>query len=71
MTCPYLDYRRSDGGKLTFDHERAYCRIQGAFVSPVKADICNDRGRFHHSTFCEIYAQHEASQGMAPTRETE
>lgn len=61
MSCPYLDYRRSDGEGLEFDHERAYCLVQESFVSPVRADVCNDRDRFHHTTHCEVYSEVEGT----------
>lgn len=54
MTCPYLEYRRTDG-ETTFDHERPYCAAQEGFVSPMQADICNDRYEFSHTTDCDIY----------------
>lgn len=62
MACPHLEYRRSGGDGLQFDHERAYCGLQEAFVSPMKADICNDRGPFHHSTHCEIHIRYESKR---------
>lgn len=57
MTCPYLDYRREDG-EHQFDHRRPYCGALGEFVSPMKADICNDRFEFDHCEHCEVYKQH-------------
>lgn len=54
MTCPYLDYRSSDD-EHEFDHDRPYCTVVGAFVSPMKADICNDRHAFEHTSDCETY----------------
>jgi hypothetical protein len=63
MSCPYLEYRRSDGEGLEFDHERAYCGIQESFVSPVIADVCNGRDRFHHTTHCEVYLTTEEVDG--------
>ena len=54
MTCPYLEYRQNDE-EHDFDHERPYCTIADSFVSPMKADLCNDRFGFHHSEHCEIY----------------
>lgn len=54
MTCPYLDYRRSDG-EHSFDHERPFCTVTDEFVSPLTADLCNDRFDFHHSDHCEVY----------------
>lgn len=66
MTCPYLEYRSSDES-VEFDHERAYCTASGRFVSPMQADVCNDRFEFSHTTHCEIYkaaveAEAEAAQ---------
>jgi|AntRauTorcE11898_2_1112593.scaffolds.fasta_scaffold107334_2 hypothetical protein len=57
MTCPYLEYRRSDGDQ-EFDHERPYCGVTEEFVSPMKADICNDRFDFDHESDCELYKDH-------------
>lgn len=57
MTCPYLEYRQSDG-EHDFDHERPYCSVTDEFVSPMKADICNDRFDFDHETDCEIFKHH-------------
>jgi hypothetical protein len=61
MTCPYLSYQRSDGER-EFDHDRPYCTIQRAFVSPMQADVCNDRYGYSHAEHCDIY--------LAETRET-
>jgi len=63
MACPYLKYRRSDGNGTRFDHERAYCGIQGAFVSPMIADVCNDRDAFDHTTHCDVFRRHESGRG--------
>jgi len=57
MTCPYLEYRRRDEDH-EFDHERPYCGVAGEFVSPMKADICNDRFDFGHEHDCEVYKEH-------------
>ena len=65
MTCPYLEYRRSDGDK-TFDHERPYCGVADEFVSPMKADICNDRFDFDHECDCELYADHVETLAEEP-----
>lgn len=54
MTCPHLDYRRSDEDH-EFDHDRPYCTVAEEFVSPMKADICNDRHEFDHTSDCETY----------------
>jgi hypothetical protein len=61
MTCPYLEYRRSDD-EHEFDHERPYCGLQESFVSPMRADVCNDRFEFNHEDHCEVYRA-EASGG--------
>lgn len=60
MTCPYLDYRRSDETH-EFDHDRPYCTAQATFLSPVKADICNDRFDFDHRD-CEVFRAVEDEQ---------
>ena len=54
MTCPRLEYRSSDEDH-EFDHERPYCTVMGEFVSPMKADVCNDRFAFHHQDHCEVF----------------
>jgi len=54
MSCPYLEYRRSDDTH-EFDHDRPYCALAEEFVSPMKADVCNDRDGFTHDEFCEIF----------------
>lgn len=54
MTCPHLDYRSGDD-EHTFDHERPYCTVMGEFVSPMQADICNNRFQFSPREHCEIY----------------
>lgn len=56
MTCPYLEYRRRDD-EHRFDHERPHCAAINEFVSPMKADICNDRFDFDHETYCNIYRE--------------
>ena len=65
MTCPYLEYRRSDG-ELHFDHERPFCGVLEEFVSPVKADICNERFDFECES-CEIYRAHATGEVPGPT----
>lgn len=60
MSCPYLEYRQTDGD-VEFDHERAFCRIEGAFVQPLRADICNDVHEWTHDAHCEIYRAHEGT----------
>ncbi len=57
MTCPFLEYRASDGER-SFTTERAYCAAVESFVQPMRADICNDRYDLEHATDCEIYRQH-------------
>lgn len=59
MTCPFLEYRDADD-EHEFDHERPYCAVTEEFVSPMKADICNDRFQFEHETDCEVYKAHVA-----------
>jgi len=63
MTCPYLEYRRSDDTH-EFDHDRPFCAIDESFVSPMKADICNDRHDFGHATHCEVFRR-AAREGFA------
>ncbi len=57
MACPHLDYRRGDG-EHEFDHERPYCTATDEFVSPMKADVCNDRFEFDHARHCDVYRAH-------------
>lgn len=64
MACPYLRYRSNDE-EHDFDHERPYCTATGGFVSPMRADICNDRHGFSHTTHCEVYQR--AVEGTADT----
>ena len=40
---------------LEFDHDRPYCSLNESFVSPMRADICNDRHDFTHEADCEVY----------------
>lgn len=54
MVCPYLEYRTHDESN-EFDHPRAYCVGAEEFVSPMHADICNDRDRFDHAEYCSVY----------------
>ena len=58
MVCPYLEYR-SESDDHSFDHERPYCCIADSFVSPMKADICNDRFDFDHREYCDLFRDHE------------
>lgn len=57
MACPFLDYRDSDGD-LEFDSTRPYCTVADRFVSPMQADICNDRHDFNHQHDCDVYQQY-------------
>ena len=57
MTCPYLDYRDSDS-EQSFDHDRPYCQLQESFVSPMEADLCNDRDQFDHEDDCAVFQRH-------------
>lgn len=54
MTCPYLAYRYRDDSH-EFDHDRPFCTAEGAFVAPVRADVCNDRFDFDHRSHCDVY----------------
>lgn len=54
MTCPYLSYRSSDS-ESKFDAERAYCEAVERFVSPMRADVCNDRHELSYKRDCEFY----------------
>jgi hypothetical protein len=58
MTCPYLEYREN-AGDSAFETARAYCTANEKFVQPMRADICNNRYDFVHTTDCEIYRSHE------------
>lgn len=69
MTCPHLEYRRRDEDH-EFDHERPYCAAVDDFVSPMRADVCNDRHDFHHAEHCEFFpegtpAEAEESESVA------
>lgn len=65
MTCPYLEYRQRDDAH-EFDHERPWCAVQESFVSPMRADICNDRFAFHHGDDCEVYRQAAGAESTIP-----
>lgn len=54
MVCPHLEYRKSDEER-EFDRERGYCTVTETFVSPMKADICNDRYNFDHAEDCDVF----------------
>ena len=57
MACPHLEYR-TESDDRSFDHERAFCRLAGSFVRPVKADICNDRFEFDHREQCDLFREY-------------
>ncbi|PGF13961.1 hypothetical protein CP556_23045 [Natrinema sp. CBA1119] len=59
MTCPYLSYRQSAGDQ-EFETERAYCGVVEEFVSPMRADVCNDRHELNHERDCEFYRDAES-----------
>lgn len=61
MVCPYLGYRSGDESN-EFEHPRAYCGATEEFVSPMHADICNNRDRFHHAEYCEVYRRVTAEE---------
>lgn len=54
MACPFLEYRDTDSDHQ-FDHERPYCAVSEQFVSPMKADVCNDRHGFSHVDDCDVF----------------
>ncbi len=56
MSCPHLSYRTEDD-EHSFDTERAYCGVIEGFVSPMRADICNDREELSHEEHCEFYRE--------------
>jgi len=55
VPCPHLSYRRRDEER-SFDHERPHCAAVG-FVSPMRADACNDRYGFDHASHCDVYRE--------------
>lgn len=61
MVCPYLGYRTHDESH-DFDRPRAYCGVAEEFVSPMYADVCNDRDRFEHAQYCDIYQRAMATE---------
>lgn len=65
MACPYLEYRESDDTH-EFDHERPYCTASGEFVSPMRADVCNDRHEFDHTSDCDVYRKAAEEDTAAP-----
>lgn len=58
MTYSYLSDRTADGA-VEFNTERAYCGIVGEFVSPMRADICNDCFELANQHHCEFYREIE------------
>jgi hypothetical protein len=56
MTCPKLSYRQSAGDQ-EFETERAYCTVVEEFVSPMRADVCNDRHELNHERDCEFFRE--------------
>jgi hypothetical protein len=56
--CPHLDYRESSGD-TEFETERPYCTVVGAFVEPMRADVCNARYGLDFETDCEFYEEPE------------
>ena len=65
MVCPHLEYRRTDD-ELELDHERPTCAITDSFVSPVQADVCNDRFDFDHADMCDIYLEYQEARAGKP-----
>ncbi|MFC7069021.1 3-keto-5-aminohexanoate cleavage protein [Halobaculum lipolyticum] len=65
--CPFLAYR-SEGDGRSFDHERPYCTVADEFVSPMQADVCNDRFDFDHRSHCDVYREYVESE-TAPVPE--
>ena len=59
MTCPYLEYRESNG-EQTFSTGRAYCGVVDRFVQPMRADVCNDRFDLRHDGDCEHFRATQA-----------
>ena len=66
MSCPHLTYRRADEAQA-FDHERPHCPVAG-FVSPMQADVCNDRYDFDHATHCDVFDEIEGARGESGDR---
>jgi hypothetical protein len=65
MTCPYLEYLQSDEDH-EFDHDRPWCGADESFVSPMRADICNDRFEFDHECDCEVYKRAVSEERQRP-----
>lgn len=57
MGCPFLNYQ-AQHGEQRFDEPRAFCTAVDEFVSPMRADICNDRYDLDYEDHCEIYREH-------------
>jgi len=70
MPCPYLEYRSADEDQ-EFDHDRPYCGIQETFVSPMQADICNDRFDLHHADDCAVYREYGRPEAVTSLYETD
>jgi len=68
MSCPFLEYRDVDP-EHEFDHERPYCSVSAEFVSPMKADVCNDRHAFAHDEDCEVFRQFVDDASTEPSAE--
>jgi hypothetical protein len=65
MPCPYLEYLQRDEDH-EFDHERPWCAAQSSFVSPMRADICNDRFEFDHECDCQVYERATGEERQLP-----
>ena len=65
MVCPFLSYQSEDETN-EFDHDRPYCTVSKSFVSPMQADVCNDRHDFEHTSHCEVYREAVAER-IAPS----
>jgi hypothetical protein len=57
--CPHLDYREAANDRQ-FEVARAYCTVIGAFVEPMRADVCNCRYGLDPAEHCEIYREAES-----------
>ena len=56
-TCEFLERRRTGDDGESFDHERPYCTAVGAFVQPMRADICAKRYGLDPESDCEFYRE--------------
>lgn len=54
--CPHLEYRKGAGDRQ-FGTARAYCTVVGAFVEPMRADVCNRRYGLDPAEDCEFYRE--------------